>query len=139
MLTTLGEITGENSLEEYQKSLTDQCLSDLKLIETILEETKKASGDMQKYTQTDALIASYLIPLSLERETAVAEYINLSLTLTPYLRHFKTVHLKEYPLFLDNEKLHDEKTNKWAKYLRTVMILGVVTMIILPRITKRKN
>ena len=63
----------------------------------------------------------------------------MQLILNPCVRHFKTTHLKEYPLFLDNEKLHDEKTNKWAKYLQTVMIVGVVTMIILPRISKRKN
>jgi len=136
ILVDSGEISGENSVEQFRTQLDAACLADLATLETIIKETKTASGDYMgnQPCALDALLGSFLVPLSLERETPVSAFIRESAVMCPYVRRFKYDFLEEHGLFVDTEAETETSRTNWRRAAQAIMILGVVTMVIVPRI-----
>lgn len=91
-----GQITDENNLESFKNNLIDNALADLEEIETILKIEKHD-------TKVSSMIASMLVPLSLEIESKIGKYINGSVTLNNFVEEIKRKYLSEFSIFKKNE------------------------------------
>lgn len=108
-----GQITDENSLEMFRDNLIRSALIDLKKIEEIIRtKTKNSIGDSKMFVsegptpnKIDALLASVLVPLSMENESTseIAEYINSSQVFGSYISNIKKDYLYNFEYFFKKE------------------------------------
>lgn len=108
-----GQITDENSLEMFRDNLIRSALIDLKKIEEIIRtKAKNSIGDSKTFVsegptpnKIDALLASVLVPLSMENESTseIAEYINSSQVFGSYISNMKKDYLYNFEYFFKKE------------------------------------
>lgn len=108
-----GQITDENSLEMFRDNLIRSALIDLKKIEEIVRmKTKNSIGDSKAFlsggptpNKIDALLASVLVPLSMENESTseIGAYINSSQVFGSYISNMKTDYLYNFEYFFKKE------------------------------------
>jgi len=138
-----GQITDENSLEMFRDNLIRSALIDLKKIEEIIRtKTSGSAGDSKTFlsngpapNKLDALVASVLVPLSMENESTseIGAYINSSQVFGTYISNVKKDYLCNFEYFFKNET-HEQGTTRAslfkapATYLRqNTFQVGFVT------------
>jgi len=115
-----GQITDENSLEMFRDNLIRSALIDLKKIEEIIRmKTKNSIGDSKAFlsggptpNKIDALLASVLVPLSMENESTseIGAYINSSQVFGSYISNMKTDYLYNFEYFFKKEVQNEHGT-----------------------------
>jgi len=107
-----GQITDENSLEMFRDNLIRSGLTDLKKIEEIIRAKTNSVGDSKTFlsdgpipNKIDALVASVLVPLSMENESTseIGAYINSSKVFGSYISNLKKDYLYNYDYFFKKE------------------------------------
>jgi len=120
-----GQITDENSLEMFRDNLIKSALLDLKKIEDIirLKTIESSAGDSKRFlsegqypNKIDALVASVLIPLSMENESTseIGYYISSSQILGSYISNLKNDYLYNFEYFFKPE-VTNTGSNKTGK------------------------
>jgi len=111
-----GQITDENSLEMFRDNLIRSALIDLKKIEEIIR-TKNSMGDSKAFlsggptpNKIDALLASVLVPLSMENESTseIGAYINSSQVFGSYISQMKKDYLYNFEYFFKKDQVQSE-------------------------------
>jgi len=113
-----GQITDENSLEMFRDNLIRSALIDLKKIEEIIRmKTKNSMGDSKTFlsggpipNKIDALLASVLVPLSMENESTseIGAYINSSQVFGSYISQMKKDYLYNFEYFFKKDQVQSE-------------------------------
>lgn len=97
-----GQITDENNLENFKNNLIQNALDDLAEIEIIITQESTKSRDETKVT---SMLASVLVPLSLESEnTKIGKYLNKSQILSNFVEKIKKKYLSQFQVYNLNEK-----------------------------------